>query len=362
MMAPNPIEGIGLHAIGATSASTCYLPYHKTKKWSWVSYWLIQSLFAWILTPLVLALVTIPDFFDVIRQTPSGILWLTFLFGGIYGFGGMSFGFATRYIGYSLTYAISIGLSAVLGTILPLIMKGTLTVYFHQPGSYIIAIGMLIAILGVALCGWAGFKKEQEIKKQTEVLKAPQARPFNMRIGLFLAIAAGVLSGIFNIALEYGQPIADIAAQKGAGIFEGNAKLIIATSGCFVVNFIWFSILGIKEKRFKEFSINNYKNQNATQNSPRHGKSQLARNLLWSSFGGILWCMQFFFYGLGHVKMGKLQFASWVIHMSMLIFFSFLVGIAMKEWKSVSRSTYQLLIVALLTLAISFIVMSAAGI
>ena len=90
-------------------------------------------------------------------------------------------------------------------------------------------------------------------------------------------------------------------------------------------------------------------------------KAGLWKNLGWSSFGGILWCMQFFFYGLGHVKMGHLQFASWVIHMSMLIFFSFLVGIGMKEWKNVSRKTYGLLITALITLAISFVIMSYAG-
>ena len=358
MMASNPIEGIGLHAIGATSASTCYLPFHKTRKWSWVSYWLIQSVFAWILTPLVLALLTIPDFFGIIHQTSSRILWLTFLFGGIYGFGGMSFGFATRYIGYSLTYAISIGLSAVLGTILPLLMKGTIGQYFSQPGSHIIAIGMIIAILGVTLCGLAGFKKEQEVKAGQQQGQSAHKQQFNMRVGLFLAIAAGVLSGIFNIALEFGQPISDMAAQKGAGIFEGNAKLIIATSGCFVVNFIWFALLGVKEKRFREFTAGNYREPANSQT----GKFQLIKNILWSSFGGILWCMQFFFYGLGHVKMGKLQFASWVIHMSMLIFFSFLVGMAMKEWKNVSRKTYSILITALVTLAISFIVMSAAGI
>lgn len=359
MIAPNPLEGIGLHAVGAASASTCYLPFHKTKRWSWVSYWLVQSLFAWILTPLVLALLTIPDFFGVLTETPGKIIWMTMLFGGIYGFGGMSFGFATRYIGYSLTYAISIGISAVLGTLLPLMMEGTLAAYFQRPGSQVILTGMIVAILGVGLCGWAGFRKEKELTKKAvdspsiAASKNTTGGHFNMRTGLLLACAAGILSGIFNIALEYGQPMADLAATKGAGIFQGNAKLIVATSGCFIVNFIWFSILAWKQKRFQEFSKEHYE-------QPESGK--LYRNLLWSAFGGILWCMQFFFYGLGHVKMGRIQFASWVIHMSMLIFFSFLVGIAMKEWKNVSKSTYTTLIVALIVLAGSFVIMSLGSI
>ncbi len=340
MITPNPIEGIGFHAAGAASASTCYLPFHKTKKWSWVAYWLIQSLFAWILAPLVIALITVPDFFDVIKQSPSNIVWLTFLLGGMYGFGGMSFGFATRYIGYSLTYAISIGLSAVLGTVLPLLIKGNLIGYFQQSGGNIILIGMIVALLGVALCGLAGFKKEREVKAENK-------GKFNMKKGFMLAAVAGVLSGVFNIALEIGQPIADLASKKGAGIYEDNAKLIIATAGCFVVNVIWFTCLGIKQKNLVELTVKS--------NIP---KPTLFRNFLWAAFGGVLWCMQFFFYGLGHVKMGRFQFASWVIHMSMLIFFSFLVGLAMKEWRNVSKKTYATLIIALIVLGASFFILS----
>jgi len=170
---------------------------------------------------------------------------------------------------------------------------------------------------------------------------------FNMTIGLFLTIVAGVLSGVFNLSLEYGQPIADMAAQNGAGNYEGNAKIIVSTSGCFVVNLIWFLVAGIRNGTLKEFL-------------PGNGitGSTLFRNWSWSAFAGTLWTMQFFFYGLGHVKMGNFQYASWVLHMSMLIFFSFIVGVIMKEWKSVKRVTYIILIIGLVTLVASFCVTS----
>ncbi len=340
-MLPSPIEGVGLHAVGATSASTCYLPFHKTKRWSWTSYWLVQALFAWIIAPLTIAVITVPDFFEIISLAPSNVLIITFLLGACYGFGGLSFGFATRYIGYSLTYTISIGISAILGTVFPLLLEGSLVDYFSQPGSEVILVGMFVALAGVSLCGWAGFRKEKEIEDTLH---------FNMRVGLALTIIAGILSGVFNIALEYGQPIADIAAQKGAGIFEGNAKLIVATAGCFVVNFIWFIILGIKQNNLKELA--------GKSKGVRLDFFVLIKNFLWSAFGGILWCMQFFFYGLGHVKMGTYQFSSWVIHMTMLIFFSFVVGMIMKEWKNSSRRTYFTLIIALVVLCSSFFIMT----
>lgn len=338
MITPNPFEGVGLHAVGAASASACYLPFHKTKHWSWISFWLVQALFAWILTPLLLVTLTVPHFFSIIGNVPEHILIGTFLLGACYGFGGMSFGFATRYIGYSLTYTISIGISAVVGTVLPLMIKGDLISYFSQAGGSIILAGMVISLFGVALCGWAGFRKENEISGPVN---------FNMRLGLLLTIIAGVLSGVFNMSLEYGQPIATMAAQNGAGIFEDNANLLVATSGCFVVNLIWFVILGLKEKKLKELVGSN-----------AVSSSLLIKNLLWSAFGGVLWCMQFFFYGMGHAKMGTFRFASWVIHMSMLIFFSFIVGMIMKEWKNASRKTYLMLILALVVLCLSFCIMT----
>ena len=61
---------------------------------------------------------------------------------------------------------------------------------------------------------------------------------------------------------------------------------------------------------------------------------------------------------LPNTKMGHFQFASWVLHMSMLIFFSFIVGVIMKEWKNVKPKTYLLLIIGLLILIASFTITS----
>ena len=345
MLPSNPILGTGLHAIGGISAASCYLPSTQTRKWSWNTFWLAQALFAWVIMPIVVGCLTVPGFFSILVDAPSKPFWIAFLLGAVYGFGGMSFGKAINQIGYSLTYTISIGISAVLGTILPLLIFGGLEHYFSRTGGMIVLSGMILSILGVAMCGWAGFKKENDLKDIKDV--SVGSVKFNMTVGLFLTIVAGVLSGVFNLSLEYGQPIADMAAQNGAGNFQGNAKMIISTSGCFMVNFIWFITVAIRKKTWKEFL-------------PKHqlsGKVVL-KNWSWSALAGSLWCMQFFFYGLGHVKMGNFQFVSWVLHMSMLIFFSYVVGLIMKEWKTVKPRTYKLLIFGLLLLVASFCITS----
>jgi L-rhamnose-H+ transport protein len=342
MITPNPIIGTGLHAIGGISAASCYLPNTQTRKWSWGTFWLAQALFAWVIMPLLIGWLTVPGFFQILVDAPAKPFWTAFLLGAAYGFGGMSFGKAINHIGYSLTYTLAIGISAVLGTIFPMIIFGGLGDFFTKPGGGIVLSGMILSVTGVVICGWAGFRKEKDLK-QSNIGKAG----FNMTVGLLLTIVAGVLSGVFNLSLEYGKPIADMAAQNGAGHFEGNAKQVISTSGCFVVNLIWFLIAGIRNGTLKEFL-------------PQNGLSgnTMLRNWLWSAFAGTLCAMQFFFYGLGHVKMGNFQFASWVLHMSMLIFFSFLVGVLMKEWKNVKIKTYAVLIVGLLILIVSFCITS----
>jgi L-rhamnose-H+ transport protein len=342
MISSNPIIGTGLHAIGGISASSCYLPNTQTRQWSWGTFWLAQALFAWVIMPLVVGWLTVPGFFQILIDAPAKPFWMAFLLGGAYGFGGMSFGKAINHIGYSLTYTLAIGISAVLGTIFPLMIFGGLGDFFTKPGGGIVLSGMILSILGVTVCGWAGFRKENDLKA-ANFGKAG----FNMSVGLLLTIVAGVLSGVFNLSLEYGKPIAEMAARNGAGNFEGNAKMIISTSGCFVVNLVWFVVAGLRNKTLKEFL-------------PQNGLSGITilRNWLWSALAGTLWTMQFFFYGLGHVKMGNFQFASWVLHMSMLIFFSYIVGVLMKEWKSVKPGTYFLLIIGLITLIASFCITS----
>lgn len=342
MITPNPIVGTGLHAIGGVSASACYLPFQKTSKWSWNTFWLVQSFFAWVLMPALIGYLTVPGFFSILLHAPSGPFWSAFWLGAAYGFGGMSFGLAIGFIGYSLTYTLAIGISAILGTILPLTIFGGLVEHFTKPGGMIVLSGMVLSVAGLIICGWAGFKKERDILELDG-----KSSSFNMAKGLMLVLVAGALSAVYNISLEAGQPIADIAAKNGAGEFQGNAKLIISTSGCYLVNLIWFLIMSIKQGNLTEFTGNS-----------GISISLRMKNFFWSAFAGVLWCCQFFFYGLGHVKMGHFKFASWVIHMSMLIFFSFIVGLIMKEWKQVKKNTLILLILALLIMVISYVIMT----
>ena len=343
MIQANPIIGTGLHAVGGVSAASCYMPFEKVKNWSWGAFWIVQALFAWLVMPIIIGYFTVPDLFEVLANAPTVPVIGALLLGSCYGFGGLSFGYAIRNIGYSLTYTISIGISAFLGTIISMIMEGDILGRLMSSGGLIVLLGMIISIVGVALCGRAGFLKEKGLQKNT----GEGGMKFNMKKGLVLTLIAGTLSAVWNLSLEVGQPISELAAEHGAGHFEGNAKLIISSIGCLITNLSWFITATIKDGSIKDLF-----------NRKDLGTKRLAGNYLLSALAGSLWYTQFFFYGLGHVRMGSFMFASWVLHMSMLIFFSYIIGVIMKEWKNVSRRTYMTLIVALFVLVVAFLLIS----
>jgi len=70
---------------------------------------------------------------------------------------------------------------------------------------------------------------------------------------------------------------------------------------------------------------------------------------------GVMWYGQFFFYNLGHVRMGDFKFTSWAIHMIMLVLLSGAVGIVLSEWKSAQLNAKTMIALALAVLAAAVI-------
>jgi L-rhamnose-H+ transport protein len=335
------INGVLFHATGASSAALCYTPQKKVTGWSWQTYWLAQASVCWLILPVVMAFITIPNLMTVLHEAPSSAMVNSFLLGMAYGVGGTAFGIAIRYVGFSLTYAIAVGISCVLGTLLPPLVHGTLGDVLESKGASFLVTGIVLGAIGIALCGMAGRNKEKDIerqqKDQTELEQIQNSRStFSLAKGLPLCLLAGILSALYGFSLDRGQPIADIAFKYGAGNFQGNVIYIFSNSGAFVTTLFYCLYLHKKEKTFGQYAA-------ASNNS-------LLKNYAMSVLTGCLWYGQFFFYGLGHVRMGKYLYTSWAIHMIMLVLFSSVVGLIMKEWKNSSTVTMRLLILALLVL------------
>lgn len=336
------INGVLLHAVGASCAALCYTPQKKLVRWSWQTYWLAQASVCWLLLPLVGAWITIPQLGKVLNEAPQDAMWKAFLLGMAYGIGGTAFGMAIRYVGFSLTYAIAVGISCVLGTLLPPLVHGQLSGIVESAGSGWILTGILLGAIGIIFCGIAGRMKELDIlkaKKETE--------NFSLAKGLPLCFLAGILSAVYGFSIDQGQPIAQVAAKYGAGHFQGNVIYIFSNTGAFLTTLFYCLYLHKKQKTFKEYT-----------SSPSTKESFLSLNYLMAVFTGLLWYAQFFFYGLGHVRMGNYKFTSWAIHMIMLVIFSTVAGILMREWAGCRNRTVKMLVVALVVLIAAVLILT----
>lgn len=330
----NPLLGVAMHAVGATFAATCYTPEKRVKGWSWQSYWITQAAFCWFLLPIIGACLTIPDLFGVLREAPRSAMLNSFLLGAAYGIGGTAFGISIRYIGFSLTYAIAVGLSSVLGTLIPPLIKGTLVSTLSKPGATWIVAGIVVGAIGIAGAGGAGRLKELD-------LTANKTKgQFSLTKGLALSLLAGVLSAVYGFALEAGEPIADVATAHGAGMWRGNVVYIFSNTGAFITTAIYCLYLHRKHKTLGEL----------VELPAGPEKASLPLNWAMAVVTGVFWYGQFFFYNLGHVRMGHYKFTSWAIHMIMLVLFSNVVGVVLREWRTCRRLTHTTIGLALLVL------------
>ena len=61
----NPFLGVLLHSIGGIFHGSFYYPLTRVSNWKWESYWLLQGVFAWIFSPVLVAMFLVPNLFDV---------------------------------------------------------------------------------------------------------------------------------------------------------------------------------------------------------------------------------------------------------------------------------------------------------
>ncbi len=337
-MQANPMLGVLLHAIGGLAAASFYLPYKRIQQWSWESYWIVGGFFSWIIAPIVGALIICPDFWGIIQNTPGNALFWTYLFGLLWGIGGLTFGLSMRFLGLSLGYAIALGFSAGVGTIIPPIFFGEFIELLSNISGQVTLLGVAISLGGIAVCGLAGMRKEGELTAEE---KTASIKEFSLIKGLWVAIFAGVMSACMAFVFAAGKPIQENALALGTPeIFTNLPVLVVGLLGGFTTNFVWCMYLNFKNQTFKNYT---------------NAETPLLMNYALAAAAGIIWYFQFFFYSMGTTQMGRYEFSSWSIHMSFIIVFSNIWALLLHEWKGTSSRTIMLVVSGIMLLILSIV-------
>ncbi len=209
----NPVLGVFLHWLGGLASGSFYVPYRGVKLWAWETYWLVGGLFSWLFTPWIMAWLLTNDLAAVLGETPGDVIFWCFVFGVLWGLGGLTFGLTMRYLGMSLGMAMVLGYCAAFGTLMPPIFRGEFVpqVLGTESGR-VILLGMGVCLAGIALAGMAGMSKEREM---SDADKRKAIREFDLKKGVLVATFSGVMSACFSYGLAAGDPIKSSRSSMG---------------------------------------------------------------------------------------------------------------------------------------------------
>jgi len=326
------IAGIGWHVVGAASAASFYAPIEKVKKWSWETTWAIAGLFSWILLPIGVSLVLLPDFAGFYAAMGPHLLLKVALFGAMWGVGNVSYGLTMRHLGMSLGIGVAIGVTLVVGTLVPPILHGQAGMLFSTRSGLITMAGVMVALIGVAIVSAAGHQKEIQLRGEVQ--------EFNLSLGLFLAVLCGIFSSGMSFAIDAAKPMADAAMKLGVNpLYAALPSYVIIMGGGAAVN---LSYCFIRLAALKRLSLR------ADLQQPR---PVLLRNAALAATGGIMWYLQFFFYAWGAANIPQhLSYVNWMLHMSIYVLCGGLVGLALGEWSEARGRPVRLLWVGMLVI------------
>lgn len=325
------VIGLLIIAIGAFAQSSSYVPINKIRKWSWESYWLVQGLFAWLVFPLLGALLAVPageSLLTLFASNPKDAL-LTMLFGMLWGVGGLTFGLSMRYLGVALGQSIALGTCSGLGAILGPVFTG----HAHDLTSSVI-IGVVVTLAGIAIIGVAGAMKAAALPEEE---KKAAVKDFNFGKGIAVALLAGFMSACFNIGLSFGENLHWAQTKE---IFQSLPATLLVTVGGFITNAVYCLYQNKKNRTFADYADG----------------SLWKSNIMFCALAGLLWYSQFFGLSLGKGFLGAypvLITFSWCILMALNVTFSNVWGIVLKEWKGVSKKTIFVLMLGLAVLVFS---------
>jgi len=349
------ILGVIFHFIGGFASGSFYIPYKKVKGWAWESFWIVGGLFSWLIVPPIAAWLTVPHFGDIIASTSGGVIAMTYIFGLLWGIGGLTYGLGVRYLGVSLGSTIILGLCSVFGALVPAVYyefapkegKDSVGILASHQWGQLVLLGILICVIGIIICGRAGTLKERDLAKEGNA--NVDNKDYKFGLGIVVAIISGVLSACFAFGIDAGADMANVANNAwrlsqhitdGQNfLYKNNVTYVVILWGGLTTNFVWCMILNARNKTFGDYT---------------NPKTPLLKNYIFSALAGTTWFLQFFFYGMGESKLGN-GASSWILHMAFIILIANAWGLVLKEWKGVSKKAKSVLVAGILTIILSVV-------
>ncbi|MFB3903587.1 MAG: L-rhamnose/proton symporter RhaT [Acidobacteriota bacterium] len=297
-------------------------PMKRITDWEWENTWLIYALTALVVLPWLIVWMTVPGFGSIWYEVPRGALLRTLLFGAGWGIGSLTFGLGLHMLGLSLGFTIMMGITAVAGSLVPMLVQDPQDLL--KLGGIVILVAMVVCVIGVTFCGTAAAIRESDEKSSKR-----DQKQVSYKLALSVCIISGILSSMLNFAFTFGVPIATVAKSRlpapGSDFLASNTVWLVALAGGFVPFFLYCLFLLLSKGSWRNF-----------------GRSGTGVNWLWAALMGVIWIGCITLYGASAALMGGLgTTVGWLILMSVTVVTANIWGLATGEWKGAPSKARQ---------------------
>ncbi len=299
--------GLLLTLIAGMLSGNCMLPMKFAKRWPWENTWFVFSIVSLVILPWGLALTLIHDIWAVYSALPASAFLAPLLFGAGWGVAQVLFGLSISRLGLALGYAIIVGLGAVLGTLVPLLVKNREVIGTGR-GTLILS-GVAVMVIGIIVSARAGLQRERGAVAQTS--------GGSYGLALVIAVVCGVMAPMLNYAFAFGQSIAEEAVRQGSSReAAGYAVWPIALFGGLIPNVAYCVVLLNRNKTWKHF------------------RGRWTPDVWFGCLMGLFWMGAFALYGVSSVYLGALGTSvGWALFQIFMIMTANLSGVLTGEWK-----------------------------
>src|SRR5436853_1462945 len=271
-MGHSVLPGVSLVLVAGLMAGCCMLPLKCVRSWKWENVWLVFSILSLVVIPWSLALTFVGRLFDTYRALSAQQLAVPMLLGAGWGIAQILFGLSVKRLGLGIAYAIIVGLGAVLGTLVPLLVQQRTLAKEHA--LRLILSGVVVMSIGISLTAWSGQIKE----RAAGLHENPSHRSY--LAATFLAVLCGLMAPMLNYSFAFGQDIAKTAVTLGnQPVHAAYAVWPIALAGGLIPNVAYSLWLLVKNRTWTLF-----------RSAPP--------DLLLSSLMGVRWMGAFALYGM----------------------------------------------------------------
>lgn len=330
-------QGFLILLVAGVMNASFTLPMKFTRKWAWENTWLVWSIFALVIFPPLVTVATVPQLQKIYAETSGGLVLTVAAFGLGWGIAQVLFGLAVHAIGIALTFSIVLGISAAVGSLIPLIRLHPEKL--GTPQGMGVMAGVALVIVGVAICAVAGRRREA-------ARSGTGAAPVHMSRGLTFAILCGFGAALVNFGLAFGGTLIQAAKNNGAAdLWAPNAVWLPLMVAGSLPNLAYCIYLLSKNHTSGNFGV------------PGTGSHWLLAALM-----AFFWFASTALYGIATGKLGSLgAILGWPLFMSLIVITASLLGIATGEWKDSGKQPLRIQMGGVAALVLAVFVLAAAS-